>query len=77
MQIILKHFRYSRNSDDKLFTDDIITYIKEKTEYEGIIDVKLLPTIILKCGVGTRSANGNIRINGKQMKGFSNIVLLE
>lgn len=76
-EIILKHFRYSRNHDDKLFTDDIITYIKEKTEYEGVIDIKLLPTIILKCGVGTRSKNGNIRINGKQFKGFSNIVLLE
>jgi hypothetical protein len=76
-EIILKHFRYSRNHCDKLSTDDIITYIKENTEYEGLIEGKILSTIILKCGVGTRAKNGNIFKNGKYFKGFSNIVLLK
>jgi hypothetical protein len=76
-QIVLKHFCRSNDTNYKLFTDDIISNITDKTDFKGSVDLKLLSTIILKCNVGTRTANGNIRKSGKQGKGFSNIIFVE
>lgn len=76
-QVVLKHFRRSDDVNDKLFTDEIICNISDKTDFEGSIDIKLLSTIILKCNVGSRSTNGNIRKAGKQAKGFFNIIFIE
>jgi hypothetical protein len=30
----------------------------------------------LKCGIGTQSKNGNIRIDGVEKKGYSNIIYI-
>jgi len=73
--IVLKHFRHSPNNNDKLFTDDIIEKINE-TMFEGLIGLKELQIIILKCGVGYRTGNGNIRIGGVQKKGYTNITFI-
>ena len=74
-QTILKNFRYSTNAKDKLYTDDII----QKIAVCGF-DLQFHPrdvaTILLKCGIGTKSANGNIRIDNIQKKGYSNIVYI-
>jgi len=73
--IVLKHFRHSPNNNDKLFTDVIIENIRE-TEFEGTVGTKGLQIIILKCGVGYRTGNGNIRIGGIQKKGYTNITFI-
>ena len=74
-QTILKHFRFSANAKDKLYTDDII----QKIAVCGF-DLQFHPrdvaTILLKCGIGTKSKNGNIRINTIEKKGYSNIVYI-
>jgi hypothetical protein len=76
-QVVLKHFRRSNDVNDKLFTDDIVSNISDKTDFQGSVDLKLLSAIILKCNVGTRTANGKITINGKKLSGYSNIKFVE
>ena len=63
--IVLKHFRHSPNTNDKLFTDDIVEKIRE-TEFEGSVGTKELQAIILKCGVGCRASNRKITIDGRK-----------
>jgi hypothetical protein len=74
-QTILKHFRYSENAKDKLYTEEII----QKIVVCGF-DLQFHPrdvaTILLKCSIGTKSKNGNIRINNIEKKGYSNIVYI-
>ena len=73
--IVLKNFRHSKNNNDKMFTDDIIEKIRE-TDYDGCVGTKEVQTIILKCGVGCRTGNGNVRIGGIQKKGYTNITFI-
>ena len=73
--IVLKSFRHSKNNNGKMFTDDIVGIINE-TEYEGCVALKELQIIILKCGVGHRTSNGNIRIGGIQKKRYTNITFI-
>ena len=75
-EIVLKHFRYSDSDTDRLFTEDIINNIEDKTDYEGSVGTKELQSIILKCGVGRRNNNGKITINGKKQSGYTNIVFI-
>ena len=74
-QIILKYFRKSKNSDDKLFTEEIIDHIGE-TEYEQHVTTKELQSIILKTGIGLRTSNQKISKNGKKLSGYTNIIFL-
>jgi hypothetical protein len=73
--IVLKSFRHSKNNNDKMFTDDIIEKIRE-TDYDGCVGTKEVQTIILKCGVGCRTGNGNITIGGIKKKGYTNITFI-
>ena len=75
-QTILKHFRFSANAKDKLFTDDIIRKVAI-SGFQLPFHPRDVATILLKCGIGTKSANGNIRIDNIQKKGYSNIVYIE
>ena len=74
-QTILKNFRYSVNTKDKLFTDDIIQKISSSgfdTQFHG----RDVATILLKCGIGTKSSNGGVSIDKVQKKGYSNIIYI-
>ena len=75
-QIMLKHFRYSKNNDDKLFTDEIIDKIMNETEYDDCINSKELQSIILKSSIGKKALNGKIRKDGKQLSGYTNIIFI-
>jgi hypothetical protein len=74
-QTILQNFRYSANAKEKLFTDDIIQKIAV-CGFQTPFHTRDVATILLKCGIGTKTANGNIRINNIQKKGYSNIVYI-
>jgi hypothetical protein len=73
-QIVLKYFRHSISAKDKLFTEEIINIIEHDTVFNGDVCTKQLASILIKCKIGTRSANGNIKQNGIQAKGYSNII---
>jgi len=73
--MVLKSFRHSTNINDKMFTDDIIEKIRE-TDYEGSVGTKELYAIILKCGVGCRSTNGKVSIDGRKLSGYTNIIYI-
>ena len=75
-EVVLKHFRYTNNDTDRLFTEDIVNKIEDETDYEGSVDTRELQSIILKCRVGCRTKNGKIRLNGKQLSGYTNIVFI-
>jgi hypothetical protein len=75
-QIVLKHFRYSQNNDDRLFTENIIEKI-ENTEFEGCISTKELQGIIQKCSLGCRNSSGKISIGGKKLSGYTNIIYID
>jgi len=74
-QTILKYFRYSANAKEKLYTNDIIQKIVV-CGYELPFHARDVASILLKCGIGTQSKNGNIRIDGIEKKGYSNIVYI-
>ena len=74
-EIILKHFRYSNDSNEKLFTNEILDYITD-IGYQIPINPKELSTIIIKTGIGYRNVSGKITKNGKQLHGYSNIVFI-
>ena len=74
-QTILKHFRFSANAKDKLFTDDIIQKIAS-SGFEAQFHARDVATILLKCGIGTKSSNGGVSIDKIQKKGYSNIVYI-
>ena len=73
--IVLKSFRHSQNNNDKMFTGDIIEKIRE-TEYEGCVGTKELQSIILNCGVGCRTSNGKVTIDGRKLSGYTNIIYI-
>jgi hypothetical protein len=75
-QTILKYFRYSANVKDKLYTNDIIQKIAV-CGYDTQFHARDVASILLKCGIGTQSKNGNIRIDGIEKKGYSNIIYIE
>ena len=75
-QTILKHFRYSADVKDKLYTNDIIQKIVV-CGYDTQFHARDVASILLKCGIGTQSKNGNIRIDGIEKKGYSNIIYIE
>lgn len=72
-EVVLKHFRYSKNPNDKLYTTEIIEYI-EKVGYEYPVNQKELSSIIIKTGVGYKNVSGKVSKNNKQLHGYSNIV---
>jgi hypothetical protein len=74
-QTILKHFRYSANTKAKLYTNDIIQKVAV-CGYELPFHARDIASILLKCGIGTQSKNGNIRIDGVEKKGYSNIIYI-
>jgi hypothetical protein len=74
-QTILKNFRYSANAKDKLFTDDIIQKIGS-SGFEAQFHARDVATILLKCGIGTKSSNGGVSIDKVQKKGYSNIIYI-
>ncbi len=75
-EVVLKHFRYTNNCTDRLFTEDIVNKIEDETDFEGSVDTRELQSIILKCRVGCRSSHGKIRINGTLKSGYTNIVFV-
>ena len=74
-EIILKHFRYSNDSNEKLFTNEILDYISN-IGFQFPINPKELSAIIIKTGIGCRNVSGKIFKNGKQLHGYSNIVFI-
>ena len=72
--ILLQNFRYSADPNAKLFTDTITQKIAA-SGYDLPFTTKDISTLILRCKIGTRCENGNIRIDGKTKKGYSNIVV--
>ena len=74
-QTILKHFRYSANAKDKLFTDDIIQKVGS-SGFELPFHARDVATILLKCGIGTKSSNDGVSIDKVQKKGYSNIIYI-
>jgi hypothetical protein len=74
-EIILKHFRYSNDSNEKLFTNEILDYISN-IGYHFPINLRELSAIIIKTGIGYRNVSGKIFKNGKQLHGYSNIVFI-
>jgi hypothetical protein len=74
-QTILKHFRFSANAKDKLFTDDIIQKIAV-CGFDSQFHARDVATILLKCGIGSKTDNGNITIEKIKKKGYSNIVYI-
>ena len=74
-EVVLKHFRYSKNPNDKLFTNEIIDYI-DSVGYENPVNQKDLSSIIIKTGVGYKNTSGKITKNNKQLHGYSNIVFI-
>lgn len=74
-EIILKHFRYSNDSNEKLFTNEILDYISN-IGFQFPINLRELSAIIIKTGIGYRNVSGKIVKNGKQLHGYSNIVFI-
>ena len=74
-EIILKHFRYSNDSNEKLFTNEILDYISN-IGFQFPINPKELSAIIIKTGIGCRNVSGKIFKNGKQLHGYSNVVFI-
>lgn len=74
---VIKHLRKSTNVKDRLFTDEICAKIQGLQGFSGFVDTKELNTIIQKSGVGVRAKNGNIRKDGVQGKGYSNIIWID
>ena len=74
-EIILKHFRYSNDNNEKLFTNEILDYISD-IGFQFPINPKELSSIIIKTGIGCRNVSGKIFKNGKQLHGYSNIVFI-
>ena len=74
-EVVLKHFRYSKDPNDKLFTNEIIDFILE-AGYEYSVNQKELSTIIIKTGVGYKNSCGKIKKNNKQLHGYSNILFV-
>jgi hypothetical protein len=74
-EIILKHFRYSNDNNEKLFTNEILDYIAD-IGFQFPINPKELSSIIIKTGIGCRNVSGKIFKNGKQLHGYSNIVFI-
>jgi len=72
-EVILKHFR---TGDGKMFTSEIVEKIVTETRYEGQVDTKKLQSIFLKCNIGSRTANGQVKINGIRKFGYTNIVFV-
>ena len=75
-QTILKHFRYSANANAKLFTNDIIQKVAV-LGFDLQSNTRDVATILLKCGIGTQTENGNITIEKVKKKGYSNIIYIE
>ena len=79
-QIILKHFRRTKNPNDKLFTleiQELIGNICKENDYECSVDTKELASVILKTGIGLRPSNDKITKQGKKLSGYTNIVCVE
>jgi len=74
-QTILKHFRFSADAKKKLFTDDIIQKIAV-CGFDLQFHARDVATILLKCGIGSKTDNGNITIEKIKKKGYSNIVYI-
>jgi hypothetical protein len=74
-QTILKHFKFSANTKAKLFTDDIIQKIAS-CGFDTQFHPRDVATILLKCGIGTKSSNGGVSIDKVQKKGYSNIIYI-
>jgi len=70
--LVVRHFKKTDNADDKLFTSDIISHIQSDCCFTEVPN-KALSTLLLKVGVN-RTGNGNITINGKKAKGYTNII---
>jgi len=60
----------------KSFVYDIDNSAIFKQEDEEFADDWYLQTIILKCGVGCRSLNGKITIDGRKLSGYTNIIFV-
>jgi len=73
--VILKYFRHSPNQDDKMFSDDILQKIA--IILDKPIQPKEVSAMLLKCSIGKRSENGNIRIESQKKKGYTNITYKE
>jgi hypothetical protein len=73
--VILKYFRNTPNKDDKMFSDDILQKIA--IILDEPIQPKEVSAMLLKCSIGVRSENGNIRIDKIQKKGYTNIKYIE
>ena len=72
--VILKIFRHSPTDKNKLLTTDIIKHIAENG-YENTIDAKKLSSTLTQCNIGKKSTT-NIRVNGNQGKGYTNIIYI-
>ena len=69
--IVLKLFRHSQSDKEKLLTEQIIKYITDYG-YDNTINPKKLSETLNKCNIGVKPTT-NIRVNGSQGKGYTNI----
>jgi hypothetical protein len=70
--IILNIFRHSTDDNEKILTQDIIKYIVE-AGYDKPFTTKNISTALISCSIGKKTIN-NIRVNGSQGKGYTNII---
>jgi len=70
--IILNIFRHSTDDNEKLLTQDIIKYIVD-AGYDKPFTTKNISTALISCTIGKKTIT-NIRVNGNQGKGYTNII---
>jgi len=70
--LVVRHFKKTDNADDKLFTSDIISHIQSDCNFTASINPKSISSLMIKLG-SNRTKNGDITVNGKRAKGYTNI----